>query len=121
MDDRLGTVRPLIVPEVVRLPTEIDITNADSVGAELRAAFRPGIAVVIADMTRTTFCDSAGARNLLLANDKAAERQAELRLALPSATVLRTLTVMGLDRVLRIYPSLESALTSERSPHTNPQ
>ena len=115
MDDRLDTVRPLVVPEIVALPPEIDITNADRVGDELRAAFRPGVAVVIADMTRTTFCDSAAARNLLLANDKAAERQAELRLAIPSAAVLRTLAILGLDRVLRIYPSLESALTSGRS------
>jgi anti-sigma B factor antagonist len=116
VDDRLGAVRPVVAPEVVRLPPEIDITNADSVGGELRAAFRPGIAVVIADMTQTTFCDSAAARNLLLANDEAAERQAELRLALPSPTVLRALKVMGLDRVLRIYPSLESALRGERGP-----
>jgi anti-sigma B factor antagonist len=115
VDDRLDTVRPLVVPEIVTLPSEFDITNADSVGGELRAAFRPGVAVVIADMTRTTFCDSAAARNLLLANDKAIERQAELRLAIPSATVLRTLTVLGLDRVLRIYPGLEAALTSEPS------
>lgn len=116
MEDRLDTVRVLVVPEIVTLPAEIDITNANSVGEELRAAFRPGVAVVIADMTATAFSDSAAARNLLLAHDKATEAQAELRLAIPSATVLRILTVLGLDRVLQIYPSLESALSSGGSP-----
>ena len=116
MDDHLGLVRPLAVPEIIALPAEIDITNADRVGAELRAAFRPGVAVVIADMTRTSFCDSAAARNLLLANDHAAQAHAELRLAIPSAAVQRTLKILGLDQVLRIYPSLESALASGRSP-----
>jgi anti-anti-sigma factor len=115
VDDRLGTIRPLVVPEIIALPPEIDITNADGVGTELRTAFRPGVAVVIADMTQTTFCDSAAARNLLLANDKASESHAELRLAIPSAAVLRTLKILGLDQVLRIYPSLEAALTSGRS------
>jgi anti-sigma B factor antagonist len=114
VDDHLGTVRPLVVPEIIALPPEIDITNADRVGAELRAAFRPGVAVVIADLTPTTFCDSAAARNLLLAHDKASESHAELRLAIPSAAVLRTLQILGLDRILRIYPSLEAALTSGR-------
>jgi len=112
VDDHLGLVRPLAVPEIIALPAEIDITNADRVGAELRAAFRPGVAVVIADMTRTSFCDSAAARNLLLANDQAAQGHAELRLAIPSAAVQRTLKILG----LRIYPSLESALASGRSP-----
>jgi anti-sigma B factor antagonist len=114
VDDRLGTVRPLVVPAIIALPREIDITNADRAGAELRAAFRPGVAVVIADLTRTTFCDSAAARNLLLANDTASESHAELRLAIESAAVLRTLKILGLDQVLRIYPSLEAALTSGR-------
>jgi anti-anti-sigma factor len=67
-------------------------------------------------MTRTSFCDSAAARNLLLANDQAAQAHAELRLAIPSAAVQRTLKILGLDQVLRIYPSLESALASGRSP-----
>jgi anti-anti-sigma factor len=115
VDDRPDTGRPPVVPEIVALPPEIDITNADRVADELRAAFRPGVAVVIADMTRTTFCDSAAVRSLLLANDKAVERQAELRLAIPSATVLRTLAMLALDRMLRIYPSLESARTGGRS------
>lgn len=112
MDDRVATVRPLVVPEIVTLPPEIDLTNADEIGGELRSAFRPGVAVVIADMTRTTYCDSAGVRHLLLASDTAAERRAEFRLVIPSAAVLRILAVLGLDRLLRIYPTLDAALAS---------
>jgi anti-anti-sigma factor len=110
VDDHPDPARPPVAPEIVTLPSEIDITNADRVGDDLRGAFRPGVAVVIADMTRTTFCDSAAVRSLLLANDMAVKRQVELRLAIPSATVLRTLALLALDRILRIYPSLESAL-----------
>jgi len=109
-DVRTAAVRPLVIQELVSLPVEIDISNAERVGDELRAAVRPGATVVIADMTRTTFCDSSGARNLLLANRHAAARGAELRLVIPSAAVLRILQVLGLDRGLRIYPTMRAAL-----------
>ena len=56
----------LIGPAVVVLPDEIDFLNADSVGERLAAALVPGVAVVIADLTVTVFCDCAGVRSLLL-------------------------------------------------------
>jgi hypothetical protein len=37
-----GTVTPLVLPEIVTLPAEIDISNADSVGRQLCAATRLG-------------------------------------------------------------------------------
>jgi anti-sigma B factor antagonist len=108
---RSGIIKPLVVPEIVTLPDEIDITNAERVAAELRAAISLGT-VVIADMSRTVFCDSSAARVLLLASEHAAACRAELRLALPSATVLRALQVLGFDRLLQIYPSLGMSLTA---------
>lgn len=108
---RSGVIKPLVVPEIVTLPDEIDVTNAARVGDQLRAAVSPG-AVVIADMSRTVFCDSSAARALLLASEHAAGRRAELRLALPSATVLRALQLLGFDRLLQIYPSLGMSLTA---------
>lgn len=111
-DSTPQTAAPLVVPEIVALPDEIDITNADAVGRELRSACQPGAAVVIADMTQTAHCDSSGVRQLLLAADAAGACGAELRLVIPSAAVWRLLSVLGLDRELKIYPSLGSALTA---------
>jgi hypothetical protein len=37
---------------------------------------------------------------------------AELRLAIPSASVLRVMAITGMGRVLRIYPSLDAALAA---------
>ena len=97
-------------PVIVTLPAEIDAANAESVGERLRAAFTPGVTVVIADMTATVFCDSAGMRHLILADDCAAAHGAQLRLAVLPGHVLRVLKLMGLDRLLSIYPSLAAAL-----------
>jgi anti-sigma B factor antagonist len=109
---RLTTATPLVVPEIVTLPEEIDIANAQRYGDELRAAFKPGVAVVIGDMSRTTFCDSTGIRHLLRASDKAADSGAELRLVIESSGVLRVLATTGVDQLLSIYPSMSAALTN---------
>lgn len=114
------TAAPLVTPEIVTLPAEIDINNADSVGRELSSACQPGVAVVIADMTETTFCDSSAIRQLILVSDAASARGAELRLVIPSAVILRALSRLGLDRMLQIYPSLGSALTAGPPPPPRP-
>jgi anti-sigma B factor antagonist len=111
-----ATVAPLTVPEIATLPAEIDIGNAERTGCELRAAFRPGVTVVIADMTQTSFADSSAMRALLEADATAAASRAELRLVVPPGPVLRALTITGLDQQLRIYPSLDAALSGRTPP-----
>jgi anti-sigma B factor antagonist len=95
---------------IVTLPDEIDMTNAGLVEDRLRAAVRPGIEVVIADMSATTFADSSAVRALLAAQSAALAGHAELRLVIVACAVLRILQVMGLDKLLRIYPSVRAAL-----------
>jgi anti-sigma B factor antagonist len=98
---------------VVTLPDEIDVVNADRVGEDLQAAFGPGVTTVVADMTATTFCDSRGIAQLVLAGKQADACGAEFRVVVPSAAVLRVLAVLGLDSWLAIYPSLQEALATE--------
>jgi anti-sigma B factor antagonist len=95
---------------VVTLPAEIDLDNVGQIGRQLDAALAPGVATVVADMTATRFCDTSGVRMLVLAHKGAAAHNAELWVVLPSADVLRVLAILKVDRVLRIYPSLEDAL-----------
>jgi anti-sigma B factor antagonist len=64
---------------------------------------------VIADLTSTTFCDSLGARQLVLAHQDAKALGAQLRLALLSGNVRRVLELMGLDQVLLLYPTVQAA------------
>jgi anti-sigma B factor antagonist len=94
---------------VVTLPAEIDISNADSLAEQLCAAFAPGVRTVIADMTGTRFCDSSGISMLILAHKKALTNNAELRLVALSAAVLRALTLVRIDLLLPVYPSLAEA------------
>jgi anti-sigma B factor antagonist len=99
-------------PPVVRLAVEIDMTNCSHVGIDLAAAYGPGVKVVIADMTRTTFCDSSAVRALLQAQKLATSHGIELRLVVISQAVLRIFELTGVAPMLRLYPALEAALAA---------
>jgi anti-sigma B factor antagonist len=93
------------------MPKEIDATNCERVGSELREAVRPGVTLVIADGSLTTFCDSSGMHQLLHASKYAAASYAELRLVCPSARVARVVRLLGIESELQVYPDLGEALT----------
>ena len=105
------TTAPLTV---VTLPDEIDMANADAIGEEFAAALAPGVRVVIAEMTATTFCGWAGITMLICAKKRAAASGAGIRLLLPRPNVLRVLKMQGVDAVLPVYHSLEAALAGAR-------
>jgi anti-sigma B factor antagonist len=109
MRDHERLNRPVIVP----LPAEIDMANEEDVGEQLCAAFVPGVTVVIADLGSTVFCGTSGARQLVLAHKRAVASNCELRVVISSARVLRVLAILGIDRVLEIYPDLAAALATD--------
>jgi anti-sigma B factor antagonist len=100
MDDDVAGAAPV----VVTLPAEIDIANADQVFGRLCLAIGSGAGIVIADLTGTDFCGSAGIGAVLMARDRAAAEGVRLRLALqPSGPVRSLFQLMGLDRKLQAY------------------
>ena len=105
---------------VVTLPAEIDITNAHQVRDQLAAAITPGITTVIADLTPTTFCDTAGLQAMILAHRHATAAGAALRLAIPGPHLARLFTMTGLDRHLAIYSTLTVARAAPPAPATQP-
>jgi anti-anti-sigma factor len=93
----------------VRLPAEIDIANAAAVCADLIAAADRGAAIVIADLTASSFCDCAGTRALIQAGRHAARRGAELRVAAAARPLLRMFDLTGVNATLRVCPSVAAA------------
>ena len=113
--------RARVSPTVVTLPAEIDMANADRADADLQAAFAPGVTIVVADMTATTFCDSSGISMLVRAHKQAAANSTQLWLVVPSTAVRRTLALVQVDCLLPVYPSLHQALAAEPVPGTHPR
>lgn len=116
MGSREGSAGARAAPAVVALPAEFNLANAWRAEEELDSVFVPGITTVIADLTTTTSCDSSGVAVLALAHGKAVANNAELRLVAPSAAVRHSLTLAGLDQVMRIFLSMDEALTAAPAP-----
>ena len=95
---------------VVTAPEEIDITNAPELRSALLEAAAHGHGTLVADMTRTQFCDSSGLHTLLAAHKRAQAKGGELRLAISAAPVLRVLAITGIDRIIPNFTTLDEAL-----------
>ncbi len=95
---------------VVAAPEEIDITTAPELRSALLEAAADGTGTLVADMTRTRFCDSSGLHALLAAHKRAQAEGGELRLVIPSTAVLRIFAITGIDRMIPSFTSLDEAL-----------
>jgi anti-sigma B factor antagonist len=95
---------------IMKLPVEVDVSNADQIRQDLLMLVAQDASLVIADMSTTTFCDSAGVTALVRAVRKANERGAGLRVAADGPAVTRVLAITGVDRLIEIYPSVAAAM-----------
>jgi anti-anti-sigma factor len=97
---------------VVALPEHIGIANAGRVREELLSVINRGAQVLIADMTATISCDHVGADAVIRAWQRAAGSGTELRLVVTAKIVSRVLDLRGLNRMVSVYPCLETALAA---------
>lgn len=110
MDDGKFSAELISGVSVVSVPEEIDVTNALQLGSALLEAAGDGSGTLVADMSRTRFCDSAGIHTLVAAHKHARAGGGELLLVTRSARILRVLAITGIDRVIPHFANLEDAL-----------
>jgi anti-sigma B factor antagonist len=101
---------------VVSAPAEIDVSNAGDVLGCLLMVIRDGPAVLIVDLTATTFCDSAAVHALVQAFKEARASGVELRLAAGGPAVIRLLEITGVDQLIGIYPTVPESLIGRPTP-----
>jgi anti-sigma B factor antagonist len=97
---------------VVTLPAEIDVTIADAVQEQLLAVMNAGAAVLIADMSKTNFCDSAGVSALVRAFRRASASGSSMRLVIGTPAVQRVISITGVDRLVETFPSVAASLAA---------
>ena len=95
---------------VVTLPAEIDLSNAELMRQDLLSVVAEGATRVIADMTGTTFCDSAGVAALVRVVQHATAHGSGLRLAASTPAVTRVLALTGVGKLIGVYPSVAAAM-----------
>lgn len=95
---------------VVGAPQEIDMANARELGSALLEAAADGSGTLVADMSRTQYCDSSAIHTLLAVHKRAQADGGELLLVVPDAAVLRVFMITGIDRLIPTFTSLKDAL-----------
>ena len=116
MREQDAPVRWLGRVAVATLPAEIDVVNGDQVREDLLTVLNRGPAMLIVDMTGTTFCDSACVNALVRAYKRAGACGARMRLVVSAPTVRRVLAVTGVDRLIGTCPSVAAALAAVDQP-----
>lgn len=106
---------------VVRGPAEIDISNAGQLRAALLAASGQGHATIVADLSETAFCDTAGLQVLVLAHRRAVAEGGGLRLVVRTPTLLRMFSLTGVDHVIPSFPTLDQAVSELPAVAIRPQ
>jgi len=104
---------------VVTAPEEIDITNAPELRAALLEAAAHGPGALVADLTRTQFCDSSGLYTLLAAHKRTQAEGGEMLLVISGTAVLRVFAITGADRIVPNFASLEDALAQTSAGGSN--
>jgi len=98
---------------VVTLPGEIDVNNADMVREDLLSVLNQGALLLVADLSKTTFCDSAGVSALVRTFRQAASTAGSMRLVVATPAVQRVLSITGVDRLVEIFPSVAASLAGQ--------
>ncbi len=94
------------------MPEHIDLSNAGQIREQLLSLINRGAAVLIADMSGTVSCDHAGADIIGRAYQRAVSSGTELRLVIVSEIVRRVISISGVDRLVSVYPLLESCVAA---------
>lgn len=87
---------------VVRVRGEIDVSNADELGAALEAAVRHRPARLVIDLSETTFMDGAAVGRIVALRRQVSAGQCSIVLRHPQAIVRRLIAVLGVDRLCEV-------------------
>lgn len=96
---------------VLTLAGEIDHHTGDALRQALDPSDTPGPRVVV-DMGQVTFMDSSGINIFIAAHHALSEAGGWLRLAAVGESVMRTISIVGVDAVIDCRATLGQALTN---------
>ena len=95
---------------IVSVTGEIDLSTGPAFSTALHAALDAGAAQLIVDLSDCGFVDSTGVSILLGANDRLNHSGRRVAVVTDGPAVVRTLQIMAVDTMLRLYPSRSAAL-----------
>ena len=98
---------------VVAVAGEIDLFTVPEFKDRIAGAIENGVETIVVDLTDTTFIDSSSLGVLISAHRRLHGRGGSLRVACTNDAIIKTFRITGLDGVLTLADSVESALEDE--------
>jgi anti-sigma B factor antagonist len=95
--------------EIVRFQGRLDFLSAAGAKQQLTEAVRSGRRRLVVDLAGVTFLDSSGLGALIAGLKAARQAGGDLRIAQAGDQAMTVLKLTSLDRVFRIYPTVEEA------------
>lgn len=95
---------------VARVTGRLDFAAAQEARGQFGAAIAAGGRTLIVDLGRVEFVDSAGLGSLIGGMRAARQAGGDLHIANPTDQVKTLLSLTSLDRVLKVYPTVEGAI-----------
>src|ERR1700744_6017047 len=96
---------------VLTVSGEVDMLSAPPLAEAIRTALAARPAALIVDLSKVDFLASAGMTVLVTAQDEV-EPPTRFAIVANGAATSRPIKLMGIDSVLSLYSSLDSALSS---------
>jgi anti-anti-sigma factor len=101
---------------VASLAGDIDMSNAEDLGAALMDATRNDLIGVVVDFSELDYLDSAGVQLIYRLRERLRARGQELRLAIPeNSPVVDALRLAGATSYVKAAPAVEEALDDLRT------
>ncbi|MEV5414289.1 STAS domain-containing protein [Thermopolyspora sp. NPDC052614] len=97
---------------VVAVEGELDLFTAPFLRDEVREAIKQDGPTLVLDLAALSFMDSSGLSVLIEAWRLATGEGGSVSLACPQPPVARILRTTGLDRRIKVYPDVDSAVTA---------
>lgn len=95
---------------VVTVAGELDVMTAPALRDEISRVAEAGAHEIVVDLLKVPFVDSVGLGVLVDASKRAQSRGGVLRVVCDDRRIARIIEITGLDRVLRVHPTLRGAL-----------
>lgn len=98
---------------VLVLRGELDLDSAPNLRRALLDAINDGHHMIVVNLTDATFIDSSGLGVLVNALRRLHGVDGELRVAAARRSITTAIEMSGLDKLLGLFPDVESAVTAE--------
>lgn len=98
---------------VYSIDGRVDTEGAQEMEIELNKATTSGHYLLVLDLSKTNYLNSAGLRILADILTQCRDNDGDCKLASPNTKVMRVLEIIGFDKFFNVYDTIEAAINTD--------